>query len=50
MVWKTPNAVPGDAWTDFLPGSKDIDADWVTLKCGNYNTRHEEVLGPELLI
>ena len=37
VVWKTPNAVPGDAWTDFLPGSKDIDADWVTLKCGNYN-------------
>lgn len=38
VVWKTPAAVPGDAWTDFLPGSKDIDADWVTLKCGNYNT------------
>ena len=37
VVWKTPNAVAGDAWTDFLPGSKDIDADWVTLKCGNYN-------------
>jgi urea transport system substrate-binding protein len=36
-VWKTPNAVAGDAWTDYLPGSKDIDADWVTLKCGNYN-------------
>ena len=36
-VWKTPTAVPGDAWTDYLPGSKDIDADWVTLKCGNYN-------------
>ena len=38
-VWKTPNAVPGDAWSDFLPGSKDIEADWVTLKCGNYNTK-----------
>ena len=32
-------AVPGDAWSDFLPGSKDIEADWVTLKCGNYNTK-----------
>ena len=30
--------VPGDAWSDYLPGSKDIEADWVTLKCGNYNT------------
>ena len=28
---------PGDAWSDFLPGSKDLEADWVTLKCGNYN-------------
>jgi urea transport system substrate-binding protein len=37
-VWKTPDAVPGDAWTDYLDGSKDTEADWVTLKCGNYNT------------
>ncbi len=37
-VWKTDGLVPGDAWSDFLPGSKDIVADWVTLKCGNYNT------------
>jgi urea transport system substrate-binding protein len=39
VVWKTAGLVPGDAWSDFLPGSKDIEADWVTLKCGNYNTR-----------
>ena len=38
VVWKTPGLVPGDAWSDFLPGSKDLDADWVKLKCGNYNT------------
>ena len=44
-VWKTPNAVPGDAWTDFLPGSKDIDADWVTLKCGNYNKTTKKCSG-----
>jgi urea transport system substrate-binding protein len=37
VVWKTAGLVPGDAWSDFLPGSKDIEADWVTLKCGNYN-------------
>jgi urea transport system substrate-binding protein len=36
-VWQTPDAVPGDAWTDYLPGSKDVEADWVELKCGNYN-------------
>ena len=37
VVWKSPGEVPGDAWSDYLPGSKDIEADWVTLKCGNYN-------------
>ena len=37
VVWKSAGTVPGDAWSDFLPGSKDIEADWVTLKCGNYN-------------
>jgi urea transport system substrate-binding protein len=36
-VYRTSGLVPGDAWSDFLPGSKDIDADWVKLKCGNYN-------------
>jgi urea transport system substrate-binding protein len=37
VVWKSPGLVPGDAWSDFLPGSKDLEADWVNLKCGNYN-------------
>src|SRR4030081_1219356 len=36
-VWKSTGTVPGDAWSDYLPGSKDIEADWVTLNCGNYN-------------
>jgi len=39
VVWKTDQEVPGDAWSDFLPGSKDTEADWVTLNCGNYNTK-----------
>jgi urea transport system substrate-binding protein len=38
VVWKTPGLVPGDAWSKYLPGSKDLIGDWVTLKCGNYNT------------
>src|ERR1700746_675844 len=37
VVWKAPNLVPGEAWSKYLPGSKDLEADWVTLKCGNYN-------------
>jgi urea transport system substrate-binding protein len=37
VVWKTPGLVPGAAWSPHLEGSKDLEADWVTLKCGNYN-------------
>ncbi len=38
IVWKTSGLVPGDAWSDFLPESKPLEADWVKLNCGNYNT------------
>jgi len=38
VVSKMP-LVPGDAWSDFLPVSQDTEADWVTLKCGNYNKK-----------
>ena len=45
VVWETAGLVPGDAWSDFLDGSKDIEADWVTLKCGNYNTKTKTCSG-----
>jgi urea transport system substrate-binding protein len=45
VVWKSAGTVPGDAWSDFLPGSKDIEADWVTLKCGNYNKTTKKCSG-----
>ena len=38
IVWQTDGLVAGDAWSDHLPGSRDLKADWVDLKCGNYNT------------
>ncbi|MBR9787687.1 MAG: urea ABC transporter substrate-binding protein [Vibrionaceae bacterium] len=39
-VWKTSGLVAGDAWSDFLPGSKDLISDWrQPLSCGNYNTK-----------
>jgi urea transport system substrate-binding protein len=44
-VWETEGLVPGDAWSDFLPASKDIEADWVKLKCGNYNTKTKKCSG-----
>src|SRR3954468_20324940 len=37
VVWKTEGLVPGDEWSDFLEGSKDLKADWVDKKCGNFN-------------
>ena len=30
--------VPGDAWTDFLPESAVLDADWPGKSCGMWNT------------
>jgi urea transport system substrate-binding protein len=39
VVWKTDGLVPGDAWSKELEGSKDLVGDWVSLKCGNYNTK-----------
>jgi urea transport system substrate-binding protein len=38
VVWKSGGLVAGDAWSPYLAGSKDLVADWVKLKCGNYNT------------
>ena len=39
VVWQTDGLVPGDAWSDFLPESKMIEADWTApINCGNYNT------------
>ena len=38
VVWKTPTVVPGEAWSRYLTSDKGVVADWVTLKCGNYNT------------
>jgi urea transport system substrate-binding protein len=38
VVWETPSTVAGDAWSDFLPGSKDLISDWrAPLRCGNFN-------------
>ena len=37
-VWQTPGLVVGDEWSDYLPDSKDLIADWrAPLACGNFN-------------
>lgn len=45
VVWQTDGLVPGDAWSNYLPGSKDIEADWVKLKCGNFNMKTQKCSG-----
>jgi urea transport system substrate-binding protein len=46
IVWATSGLVVGDAWSDFLPGSKDILADWrKPLACGNYNVKTSKCSG-----
>ncbi|MAZ88576.1 MAG: urea ABC transporter substrate-binding protein [Cellvibrionaceae bacterium] len=40
VVFETDGVVPGDAWSDYLPGSMDMIADWTSpVECGNYNTK-----------
>ncbi len=45
VVWKTPGTVPGEAWSKYLPADKNIVADWVALKCGNYNMATKKCSG-----
>ncbi|PRY69306.1 urea ABC transporter substrate-binding protein [Halomonas ventosae] len=38
IVWETPSTVAGDAWSDYLEGSRDLISDWrKPMACGNYN-------------
>jgi urea transport system substrate-binding protein len=46
VVWETEGLVAGDAWSDFLPESKLIAADWTKpIACGNYNTKTKTCSG-----
>ena len=46
VVSETDGTVPGDAWSDFLEGSKDLVSDWTDAKnCGNYNTVEKKCVG-----
>lgn len=46
IVFETPGLVVGDAWSDFLPESKPLIADWrQPLSCGNYNVETGQCSG-----
>ncbi|NOS87923.1 MAG: urea ABC transporter substrate-binding protein [Methylococcaceae bacterium] len=45
-VWQTNTLVDGDAWSDFLPESKPIIADWTSpINCGNFSTKTKKCSG-----
>ncbi len=45
-VWQTKSLIEGDAWSDYLPESKWIIAQWTPpINCGNYNIKTKKCLG-----
>ena len=45
-VWQTSGLVAGDAWSDYLEGSKDLVGDWTDpINCGNYNAKTKKCSG-----
>jgi urea transport system substrate-binding protein len=48
-VWQTSGLVPGDEWSDYLDGSKDLISDWrAPMSCGNFNTKTGKCGGAEV--
>jgi urea transport system substrate-binding protein len=46
IVWQTSGLEVGDAWSDYLEGSKDLISDWrKPLYCGSYNVVTQKCSG-----
>jgi urea transport system substrate-binding protein len=46
VVSATADTVPGDAWSDYLEGSRDLVADWSEpVRCGNFNKEARACIG-----
>ena len=46
VVTATDDTVAGDAWSDYLEGSRDLTADWSEpVRCGNFNTETNTCIG-----
>jgi urea transport system substrate-binding protein len=46
VVWKTPDLVPGAAWSPVLEESKNLIGDWTPpINCGNYDTVAKKCIG-----
>jgi len=48
VVWETDDLVEGEAWSQFIPESSVLIADWTDpINCGNFNTETETCGGSE---
>ncbi|WP_133468939.1 urea ABC transporter substrate-binding protein [Paraglaciecola marina] len=46
VVWETPDTVIGDAWSDYLPSSKNLISDWTApVNCGNFDVKTAKCSG-----
>jgi urea transport system substrate-binding protein len=46
VVWQTPDTVIGDAWSNFLPSSKNLISDWTApISCGNFDVKTAKCSG-----
>ena len=48
VVWKTPNLVAAEAWSPYVPETKNLIGDWSKpISCGNYNTVKKVCVGKQ---
>jgi urea transport system substrate-binding protein len=46
VVWKTPGLVAAEAWSPYVPETKNLIGDWTPpISCGNYNTVKKVCIG-----
>ena len=46
VVSSTPDTVIGDAWSNFLPSSKNLISDWTApVSCGNFDVKTAKCSG-----
>lgn len=45
IVWESDAEVPGDAWSDYLESSQNVEADWTApINCGRYDILTQKCL------
>jgi urea transport system substrate-binding protein len=48
VVWKTPDLVAAQAWSPYVPETKNLIGDWTKpISCGNYNTVTKTCIGKQ---